>query len=35
LSSVAFWKFANVMLEARCSAADAIQIIPRKNKRRR
>src|SRR5690348_7420144 len=25
LSSVAFWKFANVMLEARCSAADAIR----------
>ena len=24
LSSVAFWKFANEMLEASCSAADAI-----------
>src|SRR5438270_9227831 len=26
LSSVAFWKFASVMLEARCSAADAIRV---------
>src|SRR5947207_3680789 len=30
LSSAAFWKFANVMLEASCSAADAIYKNPRK-----